>query len=245
MAVKLDVGVDGAASLLVAVGGARPGFERFAVPAVGQPHAEAVIGPSKVRDRLVSVASPHARAVCTAGTSPFRPSAACRTQALPERVSSAAAQEAERSEVVVLGADNAGHATRLRPVAAPAGAGNDRPRAVLGKHNRAEDSTHATVLATAAPPADLDLTTGTADVSAREGNGEDSAALKTIGDQVAALPKIDDQVLRATDAQPAAEVESEEVITADSLTVLLSQVWHLCSRTLFLKHTCARKLLQP
>ncbi len=49
VAVKLDVGVDGAASLLVATGGARPAFERFTVPAVGQPHAHAVLKATKVR----------------------------------------------------------------------------------------------------------------------------------------------------------------------------------------------------
>ena len=51
VAVALDVGLDGAASLLVTRGGARPAFERFAVPAAGLPRAEVVIGSTQVRTR--------------------------------------------------------------------------------------------------------------------------------------------------------------------------------------------------
>ncbi len=123
----------------------------------------------------------------------------------------------------MLGADNAGHATRLRPTAAPA-----EPQAALGKHSREEDSADATVLATAVSPADPGLGAGAADVSAPDSDAEGDASLRTIGDQVAALPKLGDQALQTTDAQPAAEVDAEEAITADSLTVLLSQVRHVC-----------------
>ena len=58
VAVKLDVGVDGAASLLVATGSPRPGFERFSVPATGQACIEAVLGSSKVWGRPVPAATP-------------------------------------------------------------------------------------------------------------------------------------------------------------------------------------------
>ena len=122
----------------------------------------------------------------------------------------------------MLGADNAGHATHLRPTAAPA-----ESRAALGKHSREEDSASGAVLASAEPQADPDLGAGAADVSAPESDAEGDAPLRTIGDQVAALPKLGDPALRTTDAQPAAEVDAEEAITADSLTILLSQVRHI------------------
>ena len=48
VAIKLDVGVDGAASVMVATHGARPKFDRFAVPAGGLPAADAAIVASQV-----------------------------------------------------------------------------------------------------------------------------------------------------------------------------------------------------
>ena len=127
----------------------------------------------------------------------------------------------------MLGADNAGHATHLRPMASNAEPAKDRSRAALGKHSRTEDSANTSDQAATAPIADLDRNTGAADISAPESDAEGNAPLRTIGDEVAALPTSGDKVLRTTDAQPAAEVDAEEAITADSLTVLLSQVWHV------------------
>ena len=48
VAIKLDVGLNGAASVLIATLGARPAFESFAVPAAGLPAADAAINLSQV-----------------------------------------------------------------------------------------------------------------------------------------------------------------------------------------------------
>ena len=125
----------------------------------------------------------------------------------------------------MLGADNAGHATHLRPMAAPAEPASLTARSSLGKHSRSEDGTDTATLATAAVPNEAGPDAGAAAVSAPDSDGEDHAPLRTIGDQVAALPKLADPGLgRTTDAHAVSELDAEEAITADSLTVLLSQV---------------------
>jgi hypothetical protein len=48
VSIKLDVGLSGAASVMIATHGARPTFESFAVPAAGLPAADAAIVSSQV-----------------------------------------------------------------------------------------------------------------------------------------------------------------------------------------------------
>ena len=161
-------------------------------------------------------------------------------QASAERVSSAAVQYAARPDVVMLGADNAGHVAQLRPLTARAEAAGVRAPTLLGKHSRGKDSADVIGQATTAAPVESGLA-GTADVPAPDSDGESDAPLQTIGDQVAALPQSGDEMLRTSDAHPAAKHDVEEPITADSLTVLLSQVRHiLCKRNVCIssRHEC-------
>ena len=157
-------------------------------------------------------------------------------------------QGAGRPDVVVLGADNAGHTAYIRSMAAPAVPAGVRAPALLGKHGRSEESANATALATASTPAEPGFDAGAADVSAPNGDVEGNVGgddLRTIGDQVAALPRGEGEGLRIADAHPAAELDAEETVTADSLTVLLSQVRHILCRHPCGLRPCPHLQMQP
>jgi hypothetical protein len=117
----------------------------------------------------------------------------------------------------MLSADNAAYLTTLRPVTASASAADSQR---LGKRSRAD-------IIELAPAAEEDVgTIASASVGdlGLDSDTDGEAPLQTIGDRVAALPRGTEEPMASTDAPTAAQLEEDEAVTADSLSVLLSQV---------------------
>ena len=141
----------------------------------------------------------------------------------------------------MLSVDSAAHVTSLRPVTASASAAISP---ALGKRSRAD-----AIDVAAAADEDVGIRSASVGALGLESDADGEAHLQTIEDRVAALPRGTDEPVMSADGPTAAQLEEDETITADSLSVLLSQVrtspnapWPQHEPSARFEHTRVRRL---